>query len=122
MPEPSSEHSPQIPPVVPAGNPPEQSTAPTKRPVSLRKIEANRKNAQKGTGPKTARGKANSSRNAIKHGVLIGEVLITAGDGQENTKLFHELVERDSPISRRLAFSIRLIAIPGREIKARRYR
>lgn len=62
--------------------------------VSERKIEANRQNAQKGTGPKTARGKANSRRNAIKHGVLIGEVLITTGDGNENPKLFHDLVER----------------------------
>ena len=33
------------------------------------------------------------SRNAIKHGVLAREVVITAGDGEESLKEFHVLVE-----------------------------
>jgi len=32
-------------------------------------IEANRRNAQKSTGPKTERGKARARRNAITHGM-----------------------------------------------------
>jgi hypothetical protein len=36
---------------------------------SQRKIEANRQNALKSTGPKTADGKASASRNALKHGL-----------------------------------------------------
>jgi hypothetical protein len=36
--------------------------------VSLRKIESNRKNAQRSTGPRTAAGKKRVSRNAVKHG------------------------------------------------------
>jgi len=38
--------------------------------MSESKLNPIRKNASKSTGPKTARGKAASSRNAVKHGVL----------------------------------------------------
>ena len=37
--------------------------------LSPRKIEANRKNAQRSTGPRTAAGKARSSMNARRHGL-----------------------------------------------------
>ena len=33
------------------------------------------------------------SRNAIKHGFLAREVVITAGDGEESLEEFHALVE-----------------------------
>jgi hypothetical protein len=64
------------------------------KPVSARKILANRKNALRSTGPKTARGKRNVSRNAIQHGFLAREVVITAGDGEESLEQFHALVEQ----------------------------
>ena len=65
-----------------------------KRPVSERRIQANRKNALRSTGPKTARGKQLVARNATKHGILAREVVITAGDGEENLAEFQALVER----------------------------
>jgi len=65
-----------------------------KRPVSERKIQANRRNALRSSGPKTARGKRTVARNAIKHGFLAQEVVITAGDGKENLEEFHAMVER----------------------------
>jgi hypothetical protein len=37
--------------------------------TSNRKIEANRRNSRKSCGPRTAAGKANASRNALKHGL-----------------------------------------------------
>ena len=37
---------------------------------SPRKIEANRRNAKKSTGPKTSRGKTISSWNSTRHGLL----------------------------------------------------
>jgi hypothetical protein len=37
-------------------------------PVSSRRLEANRRNAQKSTGPRTDAGKAKSSANSYKHG------------------------------------------------------
>jgi hypothetical protein len=39
--------------------------------VSPRKLEANRKNAQRSTGPKTPEGKLKSSQNAITHGIFV---------------------------------------------------
>ena len=50
-------------------------------------IEANRRNAQKSTGPKSAAGKAISKLNALKHGVLAQTVVVR---GQQIKELPHE--------------------------------
>ena len=63
-----------------------------KRPISERRVQANRRNALRSTGPKTVRGKRTVARNAIKHGLLAREVVITAGDGEENLEEFHALI------------------------------
>ena len=65
-----------------------------KRPISERRIQGNRRNALRSTGPVTERGKRAVARNAIKHGVLAREVVITAGDGKEDLSEVHDLVER----------------------------
>ena len=52
----------------------EETTKPTKA-TSPRKIEANRKNAQHSTGPKTDEGKAKSSKNSITHGIFVAKFL-----------------------------------------------
>jgi hypothetical protein len=51
--------------------------------VTPAKIEANRKNSLKSTGPKTPQGKAVVRYNALKHGILAREAVITEGDGRE---------------------------------------
>ena len=45
-------------------------TALEQPPISDRRLAANRANAQLSTGPRSARGKARSAMNAMKHGVL----------------------------------------------------
>ncbi len=45
---------------------------PLGRVVSQRSIDANRRNASRSTGPRTAQGKARVARNAIKHGFFAG--------------------------------------------------
>jgi hypothetical protein len=81
----------------PSNDPSNQSSPETstpKRPVSERSIQANRRNALRSTGPKTARGKRTVARNAIRHGLLTREVVISAGDGAENLEEFNNLVEK----------------------------
>ena len=43
-------------------------------------IQANRMNAQKSTGPRTAEGKAIASQNALKHGLLAQQTVIAGED------------------------------------------
>ena len=43
--------------------------------ISDRKLQANRANAKKSTGPRTARGKARSRRNAVRHGLTSSIVM-----------------------------------------------
>ena len=55
-----------------------------KRTVSSRKVEANRSNARKSTGPKTAAGKKRVSENATKHGFYSKHLLVQHQDGGES--------------------------------------
>lgn len=69
-----------------------QSQSTAKKPISERKVQANRKNAQKSTGPKTERGKRYSSFNAVTHGMLAKKVMYAA-DGKlvdEDLRRVHE--------------------------------
>lgn len=76
----------------------DQAVSETTRPqpatlVSRKKIEANRRNAQHSTGPTSEAGKAASRLNALKHGLLAKEVVITRGDYQEDDQQFAQLLE-----------------------------
>lgn len=51
--------------------------------MSEKKIAANRKNALKSTGPKTPVGKNVSSRNAVKHGILVITPILPGLESQE---------------------------------------
>ncbi len=48
--------------------------------VPSKRVAANRRNAQKATGPKTLQGKARSRGNAAKHGLLAKEILTANKD------------------------------------------
>jgi hypothetical protein len=57
-----------------------------KRPISERKLQANRANAQRSTGPRTTAGKAVSCRNALKHGILSSTIdLASATQGLDTS-------------------------------------
>jgi hypothetical protein len=50
---------------------------------SAAQVQANRSNAQKSTGPRTAEGKEKASQNAVKHGLLAKEAVIQGEDPAE---------------------------------------
>lgn len=61
---------------------------------SERKIQANRFNALRSTGPRTPAGKARARWNALRHGLLAQEVVIPAGRAQEDEGAFRDLFTR----------------------------
>jgi hypothetical protein len=68
-------------------------STPDPKPISPQKLEANRRNAQKSTGPTTEEGKRISSMNALRDGLLTREVVITLGDYKEEQIEFLELLD-----------------------------
>jgi hypothetical protein len=62
--------------------------------MSLKQLAANRRNAQKSTGPKTPEGRAVSKMNALKHGILSKEVLVRGLNIQESSRELFNLYER----------------------------
>src|SRR5438270_9275941 len=62
--------------------------------TSLRKIQANRRNALKSTGPRTEAGKHAARCNAVRHG-LTAETVIGALEDAEDYKAFEAAVTAD---------------------------
>jgi hypothetical protein len=62
--------------------------------ATRKQVAANRKNAKRSTGPRTAAGKERSSRNSIKHGLLAQFNPIEGEDPQERSK-FEEGIRAD---------------------------
>lgn len=66
---------------------------------SPRKIEANRRNAKKSTGPKTSVGKVMSSWNSTKHGLLSKTLPIISGQHKRQfTRLLSSLQQDLEPV------------------------
>ena len=61
--------------------------------VTPKKIEANRRNAQRSTGPRTDRGKLASKFNAVTLGLFAKHVVILVCDGYGSEKQFGKLLE-----------------------------
>jgi hypothetical protein len=71
--------------------------------TSQKKLKANRENAKKSTGPKTLRGKANSRRNALKHGLFARHFMdffLQGEDSSEYEELLDDLRDQYQPVGR----------------------
>ena len=74
-------------------SPSSSSKSSPKQPVSARKLAANRANAQRSTGPRTDAGKARSSLNALRHGILARAAFNVTIEGARRRREFEALVE-----------------------------
>jgi len=66
-------------------------------PASGKQIEANRANATKSTGPRTAEGKRRSKMNAVVHGLTAQSSLLPGEDREELERLSRDLLRQLSP-------------------------
>jgi hypothetical protein len=66
--------------------------------VSERRLEANRRNAARSTGPRTPEGKTVVALNAVKHGLLSREVLIKGESEAELVEFARRLRAQLAPI------------------------
>jgi hypothetical protein len=62
--------------------------------VTMKKIEANRKNGKRSTGPRTERGKLAARFNAVTLGLFAKHVVIPISDGYEAERDFQSLLDR----------------------------
>jgi hypothetical protein len=60
-------------------------------------IDANRRNAQKSTGPKTPEGKAKSRRNGLQHGLTAKTCMLADEDPEALLELLEEIREKFDP-------------------------
>ena len=57
-----------------------------------RQVAANRANAKKSTGPRTAAGKAKSAHNGVKHGLCTRDLILRRADSPEDAAEFEALL------------------------------
>lgn len=78
--------------------------------TSDRRNVANRKNAQRSTGPTTPEGRAISSRNAVRHGVLCEHVTVEAENFERFDALLEGLWREINPVGEREALLVERLA------------
>ena len=67
-------------------------------PTSQKRIEANRRNAQMSTGPRSEEGKARSRFNGARHGLAAGKMLVLHEDAAEFADFCRAMVEDRRPV------------------------
>ena len=79
--------------------------------ATLKQFEANRRNAQKSTGPKTSEGKAAVSMNALRHGLRARTVVLPGENREEFNQLCDDLEVEWHPQSRTEQFYVEQMAV-----------
>jgi hypothetical protein len=79
--------------------------------ATLKQFEANRRNSQKSTGPKTPEGKAAVSMNALRHGLRARTVVLPGENREEFDQLCNDLEGEWTPKSRTEQFYVEQMAV-----------
>ena len=79
--------------------------------ATLRQIEANRRNAQKSTGPKTQAGKAAVSMNSLRHGLRARSVVLPGENHEEFQQLCDNLQAEWHPRTSSELFYVEQMAV-----------
>jgi hypothetical protein len=79
--------------------------------ATLKQFEANRRNSQKSTGPKTPEGKAAVSMNALRHGLRARTVVLPGENREEFNQLCDDLEVEWRPQSRTEQFYVEQMAV-----------
>ncbi len=79
--------------------------------ATQKQIEANRRNAQLSTGPKTAAGKAVVKMNALRHGFRARTVVLPGENREEFHQLCDDLEAEWQPKTRTEQFMVELMAV-----------
>src|SRR5258707_571329 len=79
--------------------------------ATLKQFEANRRNSQKSTGPKTPEGKAAVSMNSLRHGLRARTVVLPGENREEFNQLCNDLEVEWHPNSRTEQFYVEQMAV-----------
>lgn len=77
---------------------------------SQQKIDANRANSRKSTGPRTDEGKAVSRNNAFKHGMRSRAIVAPDEDKDQYAQLLHQISQDFQPETDREHFLVKQMA------------
>jgi hypothetical protein len=84
----------------------------TRKPVSPRRLAANRANAERSTGPRTPEGKARSAQNARKHGFRASTFAVVRFEElDEIARLKADLVAVYQPVNSQELFALERVAL-----------
>ena len=78
---------------------------------SLKQIRANQQNARRSTGPKTPEGRANTSRNALTHGLSARSLMMPDEDLTAFQQLLDSLYLEHQPVGNHQEYLVRQIAV-----------
>jgi hypothetical protein len=82
------------------------------RPISEKRLAANRANALKSTGPRTPEGRARSAQNARKHGFAASKfTIIRVEDAQDLENLKADCVDTYQPVNSQELYALERIAL-----------